>query len=116
MWKNNRRRHAEKIATWDLIHKYTPDYKVIFVGDATMSPYEILQPSGSVEENNPEWRRGVAEPDDRAVPALVWLNPEPEGLWQYRQSITVINQIMKNRMYPVTLASGLEQAMKVLSK
>jgi len=115
VWKNNRRRHAEKIATWDLIHKYTPDYKVIFVGDATMSPYEILQPGGSVEYNNPEagavWLNRMIE----QFPRFVWLNPEPEGLWQYRQSITVINQIMKSRMYPVTLA-GLEQAMKVLSK
>ncbi|MGO4302693.1 vWA domain-containing protein [Cupriavidus sp. RAF12] len=115
VWKNNRRRHAEKIATWDLMHKYTPDYKVIFVGDATMSPYEILQPGGSVEYNNPEagavWLNRMIE----QFPRFVWLNPEPEGLWQYRQSITVINQIMKNRMYPVTLA-GLEQAMKVLSK
>ncbi|PLP98590.1 vWA domain-containing protein [Cupriavidus pauculus] len=115
VWKNNRRRHAEKIATWDLMHKYTPDYKVIFVGDATMSPYEILQPGGSVEYNNPEagavWLNRMIE----QFPRFVWLNPEPEGLWQYRQSITVINQIMKNRMYPVTLA-GLEEAMKVLSK
>lgn len=115
VWKNNRRRHAEKIATWDLIHKYTPDYKVIFVGDATMSPYEILQPGGSVEYNNPEagavWLNRLID----QFPRFVWLNPEPEGLWQYRQSISVINQIMKSRMYPVTLA-GLEQAMKVLSK
>ncbi|AZG15067.1 MULTISPECIES: vWA domain-containing protein [Cupriavidus] len=115
VWKNNRRRHAEKIATWDLMHKYTPDYKVIFVGDATMSPYEILQPGGSVEYNNPEagavWLNRMIE----QFPRFVWLNPEPEGLWQYRQSITVINQIMKNRMYPVTLA-GLEEAMKVLTK
>ncbi len=115
VWKNNRRRHAEKIATWDLLHKYTPDYKVIFVGDATMSPYEILQPGGSVEYNNPEagavWLNRLID----QFPRFVWLNPEPEGLWQYRQSISVINQIMKARMYPVTIA-GLEQAMKVLSK
>ncbi|AEI76416.1 MULTISPECIES: vWA domain-containing protein [Cupriavidus] len=115
VWKNNRRRHAEKLATWDLLHKYTPDYKIIFVGDATMSPYEILQPGGSVEYNNTEagavWLNRMTE----QFPHFVWLNPEPEGLWQYRQSITVINQLMKGRMYPVTLA-GLEQAMKVLSK
>jgi len=115
VWKNNRRRHAEKIATWDLIHKYTPDYKVIFVGDATMSPYEILQPGGSVEYNNAEagavWLNRMIE----QFPRFVWLNPEPEGLWQYRQSISVINQLMKSRMYPVTLA-GLEQAMRTLSK
>ncbi|SOZ37512.1 vWA domain-containing protein [Cupriavidus neocaledonicus] len=115
VWKNNRRRHAEKLATWDLLHKYTPDYKIIFVGDATMSPYEILQPGGSVEYNNAEagavWLNRMTE----QFPHFVWLNPEPEGLWQYRQSITVINQLMKGRMFPVTLA-GLEQAMKVLSK
>ncbi len=115
VWRNNRRRHAEKLATWDLLHKYTPDYKVIFVGDATMSPYEILQPGGSVEYNNAEagsvWLNRMTE----QFPHFVWLNPEPEGLWQYRQSITVINQLMKGRMYPVTLA-GLESAMKVLSK
>ncbi|TPQ38672.1 vWA domain-containing protein [Cupriavidus pinatubonensis] len=115
VWRNNRRRHAEKLNTWDLLHKYTPDYKVIFVGDATMSPYEILQPGGSVEYNNTEpgsvWLNRVTE----QFPHFVWLNPEPEGLWQYRQSITVINQLMKGRMYPVTLA-GLESAMKVLSK
>jgi uncharacterized protein with von Willebrand factor type A (vWA) domain len=97
-----------------LIHKYTPDYKVIFVGDATMSPYEILQPGGSVEYNNAEagavWLNRMIE----QFPRFVWLNPEPEGLWQYRQSITVINQIMKNRMYPVTRARGSdESAMKV---
>lgn len=115
VWKNNRRRHAEKMATWDLIHKYTPDYKVIFVGDATMSPYEILQPGGSVEYNNPEagavWLNRMID----QFPRFVWLNPEPEGLWQYRQSISVINQIMKSRMYPVTLG-GLEEAMRTLSK
>ncbi|ODV40483.1 hypothetical protein AWV79_07170 [Cupriavidus sp. UYMMa02A] len=115
VWRNNRRRHAEKLATWDLLHKYTPDYKIIFVGDATMSPYEILQPGGSVEYNNAEagsvWLNRMTE----QFPHFVWLNPEPEGLWQYRQSITVINQLMKGRMYPVTLA-GLESAMKVLSK
>ncbi|NYH98404.1 vWA domain-containing protein [Cupriavidus plantarum] len=115
VWKNNRRRHAEKVSTWDLIHKYSSDYKVIFVGDATMSPYEILQPGGSVEYNNPEagavWLNRLID----QFPHFVWLNPEPEGLWQYRQSITVISQIMKARMYPVTIA-GLEQAMRVLTK
>lgn len=115
VWKNNRRRHAEKVSTYDLIHKYSSDYKVIFVGDATMSPYEILQPGGSVEYNNPEagavWLNRLIE----QFPHFIWLNPEPEGLWQYRQSITVISQIMKSRMYPVTIA-GLEQAMRVLTK
>ena len=115
LWKNNRRRHAERFSTWDVIRKYPPDYKLIFVGDATMSPYEILQAGGSVEYNNAEagavWLKRLIE----QFPKFVWLNPEPEGLWEYRQSISVINQIVKTRMYPVTIA-GLESAMRLLSK
>ena len=115
LWKHNRRRHAERFSTWDVIRKYPPDYKLIFVGDATMSPYEILQAGGSVEYNNAEagavWLRRLVE----QFPKFAWLNPEPEGLWEYRQSISVINQIMKTRMFPVTIA-GLESAMRLLSK
>ena len=115
LWKNNRRRHVERIATWDVLHKFTPEYKLIFVGDATMSPYEVLQPGGSVEYNNDEagavWLRRLAD----QFPHHVWLNPEPEGLWEYRQSIAVIRQLLGNRMYPVTLL-GLESAMRLLSK
>jgi len=115
LWKNNRRRHAERFATWDLLRKYTHDYKLILVGDATMSPYEILQPGGSVEYNNDEagavWLQRLAE----TFPKFVWLNPEPEPLWQYRQSISVIQQVMRHHMYPITL-EGLERAMRMLSK
>ena len=115
VWKDNRRRHAEKIPTWDVLHKFSRDYKVIFVGDATMSPYEVLQPGGSVEYNNEEagaiWLRRLVE----RFPKFAWLNPEPEGVWEYRQSISVIKQLMQARMYPVTLA-GLERAMRELSK
>lgn len=115
MWKNNRRRHAERISTYDLLRKYPPDYKLIFVGDATMSPYEILQPGGSVEYNNEEagavWLQRLTD----TFPHFVWLNPEPEALWQYRQSISVVNQIMRTRMYPITI-EGLERAMRMLAK
>ncbi|MCG2586213.1 VWA domain-containing protein [Massilia sp. TS11] len=115
LWKNNRRRNAERFPTWDVLRKYQADTKLIFVGDATMSPYEVLQPGGSVEYNNAE---AGAEWLARCVttfPHFVWLNPEPEGVWQYRQSISIIRQIMNNRMYPVTL-EGLDRAMRMLSK
>ncbi len=115
VWKNNRRRHSERLMTWDLLRKYNPDYRLIFVGDATMSPYEILQPGGSVEYNNEEagavWLQRLAE----RFPKFAWLNPEPEGVWEYRQSISVIRQVLSNRMYPVTIA-GLEKAMRELTK
>ena len=115
LWKNNRRRHSERFATWDIIRKYNQDYRLIFVGDATMSPYEVLQPGGSVEYNNEEagavWLRRLVE----RFPKFAWLNPEPEGVWEYRQSIAVIKQVLSNRMYPVTL-QGLERAMRELSK
>lgn len=115
VWKNNRRRHAERTDTWDLLRKFNSDYRLIFVGDATMSPYEILQPGGSVEYNNEEagavWLRRMVE----KFPKFVWLNPEPEGVWQYRQSISVIKELMAGQMFPVTLA-GLEAAMRRLVK
>ncbi len=115
LWKNNRRRHAERFATWDVLRKYPPDTKLIFVGDATMSPYEIVQPGGSVEYNNEEAGGVWLQRFTHQFPKFVWLNPEPEGLWQYRQSIAIIRQIMGNRMYPITL-EGLERAMQMLSK
>jgi len=115
MWKNNRRRHAERFPTWDILRKYKPDTKLIFVGDATMSPYEILQPGGSVEYNNEEAGAEWLQRFTRAFPKFIWLNPEPEGLWQYRQSISVIRQIMNNRMFPITI-EGLERGMRLLSK
>jgi uncharacterized protein with von Willebrand factor type A (vWA) domain len=115
VWKDNRRRHAERTRTWELLHKYGHDYKVIFVGDATMSPYEILQPGGSVEYANEEpgaaWIKRVTE----VYPKCVWLNPEPEEIWNYRQSIGIMKELMNGRMYPTTL-QGLERAMKVLAK
>ena len=115
LWKNNRRRHAERFASWDVLRKYPPDTKVIFVGDATMSPYEIVQPGGSVEYHNEEagavWLQRFAQ----QFPKYVWLNPEPEQLWQYRQSIAIIRQLMSDRMYPITM-DGLERAMQMLSK
>jgi uncharacterized protein len=115
VWKDNRRRHSERTPTLDIMHKYGHDYKLIFVGDATMSPYEILQPGGSIEYSNDEagavWMRRMLN----VYPKAVWLNPEPEQLWPYRQSISVIRELMEARMYPVTI-EGLARAMRYLSK
>jgi uncharacterized protein with von Willebrand factor type A (vWA) domain len=115
MWKNNRRRFSEKFATWDLIRKYNKDYKLVFVGDATMSPYEILQPGGSVEYNNEEPGAEWLQRLTNAFPKFAWINPEPQGVWQYRQSIAIVQQLLNQRMFPLTL-QGLESAMRLLSK
>ena len=115
MWKNNRRRHSERFPTWDILRKYPADTKLIFVGDATMSPYEVLQPGGSVEYNNAEAGSEWLARFTNAFPKFVWLNPEPEGIWQYRQSVSIIRQLMNNRMFPLTM-DGLERAMRTLSK
>jgi uncharacterized protein with von Willebrand factor type A (vWA) domain len=115
LWKKNHRRHSERFQTTDILRTYNSDYRLIFVGDATMSPYEILQPGGSVEYNNKEagavWLRRFLD----RFPKAVWLNPEPEGLWQYRQSVEIIQNIMEHRMHPLTVG-GLETAMRYLSK
>ncbi len=115
MWKNNRRRYAEKFETWDILRKYNKDYKLIFIGDATMSPYEILQPGGSVEYNNAEAGAEWLVRFINTFPKHAWINPEPQGVWQYRQSIAIIQQIMGNKMFPMTL-KGLEEAMRQLTK
>ena len=115
VWKDNRRRHNEKFPTWDVLHKFPHDYKVIFVGDATMSPYEITYPGGSVEHWNEEagavWLDRVAQIYEH----VVWLNPVPEKHWEYTPSIGLINQIISNRMYPLTLG-GLDSAMRELNR
>ena len=115
VWKDNRRRHNEKFPTWDVLHKFPHDYKVIFVGDATMSPYEITYPGGSVEHWNEEagaiWLDRVAQIYEH----VVWLNPVPEKHWEYTPSIGLINQIISNRMYPLTLG-GLDAAMRELNR
>ena len=113
VWKDNRRRDVEKIPTWDVLHKFPHDYKVIFVGDATMSPYEITYPGGSVEHWNEEpgaiWMDRVMQ----IYPSCVWLNPTPERYWDHTQSINVVRQIMGERMFPLTL-DGLDRAMREL--
>jgi hypothetical protein len=115
VWKDNRRRHDERIATWDVLHKFPSDWKVIFVGDAAMSPYEIAMPGGSVEHWNEEagavWLQRVTEIYDKAV----WLNPTPERFWNYGQSTQMIRELMGGRMFPLTL-DGLDRAMRELGR
>ncbi|MBW8813225.1 MAG: VWA domain-containing protein [Caulobacterales bacterium] len=115
VWKDNRRRHAEKLNTWDILHKFPHDYKVIFVGDATMSPYEITYPGGSVEHWNEEagavWMDRLSGIFDR----VVWLNPTAERHWDYTPSIGLMKQLVGDRMFPLTI-DGLEKAMKELSR
>ena len=113
VWKDNRRRHTEKLETWDLLNTFARDYKVIFVGDATMSPYEITYPGGSVEHWNEEpgavWL-------DRAVQhwnSVVWLNPTPARHWDHTPSIGVMRELLGSRMFPLTL-EGLDSAMREL--
>jgi uncharacterized protein with von Willebrand factor type A (vWA) domain len=115
VWRDNRRRHGERIALHDVMHKFGADYKLILVGDATMSPYEILQPGGSIEALNDEAGAVWLERLLATFPSAVWLNPEPERLWQYRQSIDIIRHLMGNRMFALTL-DGLDRAMRQLNK
>ena len=115
VWKDNRRRHGERMPTWDVIHTYGADYKLIFVGDATMSPYEIARPGGSVEHWNEEagatWLERMLNTWSRAV----WLNPLPEEHWTYAPSLQMIRQLFGNRMFPLS-PDGLERAMRALSR
>ena len=113
LWKDNRRRHSEKTATLDLTHKYGSDYKLVLVGDATMSPYEIVYAGGSVEHWNEEpgavWIKRLLN----TYPKAIWLNPEPRARWDYTPSIKLTRELMDDRMYPLTIA-GLDEGIKAL--
>ena len=115
LWKDNNRRHTERMATWDVIHTYPADYKLIFVGDASMSPYEIAYPGGSVEHWNEEpggvWMSRLLS----VYSSAIWLNPEPESNWAYAQSNRMIQELLGEQMYSLTLA-GLEAGMKYLAR
>jgi uncharacterized protein with von Willebrand factor type A (vWA) domain len=115
VWKDNRRRFSELIPTWQVLRTYGRDYNVIFVGDATMSPYEIVQPGGSVEHWNPEsgetWMRRLTA----VFPRVVWLNPEPQDRWEYTPSIRITRDLLDERMYPLTI-EGLDEAISALKR
>jgi uncharacterized protein len=115
LWKDNRRRQTDTVPTIDVLHKYPRDWKLIFVGDAMMSPYEISMPGGAVEHVNPEagavWMQRLTDHFHHAV----WLNPAPEKHWSYTVSVDLIGQLMAGRMFPLTLA-GLDEAMRELNR
>ena len=115
VWKDNRRRFSERTPTMEVMHKFPHDYKVIFIGDAAMSPYEISHPGGSVEHFNEEsgtvWMQRIVN----TYPATVWLSPTPEAHWNYSQSTKIMKELVKDRMYPLTL-DGLDDAMRELVK
>jgi hypothetical protein len=115
VWKNNVRRHNERIPLHDILHKYSSDYKIIIIGDAAMSPYEIVQPGGSVEHWNEEsgevWFRRLKEVYEK----VIWVNPLPQDEWAYTHSIDLTNQLVEGHMYPLTV-KGLEEGMGYLSK
>ena len=115
VWKDNRRRYNDPLDTWQVLHTYGHDYKVIFVGDASMSPYEIMMPGGSVEYWNEEagevWLKRVVA----TYPRSVWLNPVPAKHWDYTPSIGIVEKIFEERMFGLTL-EGLDRAMRELSR
>jgi uncharacterized protein with von Willebrand factor type A (vWA) domain len=115
VWRDNRRRNSERTPTFQVLHKYAHDYKLIFVGDASMSPYEVGYPGGSVEHNNEEagavWMQRILD----VYPHAAWLNPTPQDRWDYYESIGMIRNLMGRRMYPLTL-QGLERAMRELTR
>jgi uncharacterized protein with von Willebrand factor type A (vWA) domain len=113
VWRDNARRWDERIPTFEVLHKYNSDYKVILVGDASMSPYELMYPNGSVEHNNDESGFTWLTRLKNQYPRMVWLNPVPVDYWRYTQSIHMLREFMEKRMYPLTLA-GIQDAIKVL--
>jgi uncharacterized protein with von Willebrand factor type A (vWA) domain len=115
VWKDNLRRHQDALHTWDILHKYTSDYKVIFVGDASMAPYEITHPGGSVEHWNEEagavWMQRLTEHFEK----VIWINPMPEHYWGMGGSMQMTQQLLEDRMFPMSV-EGLEAGMRYLSK
>src|SRR6202167_4145715 len=114
LWRDNRRRFREHVGTVEVMRTYASDYKLIFVGDATMSPYEIVHPGGSVEHWNEEPGRAWLERLTRTYPKFAWINPRPEAHWRHSPSVEIIQDALEGRMYPLTL-SGLDDAIDALS-
>ena len=108
------RRHSERIPLYDVLHTYGHDYKLIFVGDASMGPYEIMYANGSVEHNNAEPGKAWMDRLTTTYPKAVWLNPLPETRWGYTESIRLMRHLMEDRMFPLTV-EGIDAAMRELT-
>ena len=115
VWKDNRRRMSERLSTLDILNKYSHDYKVVFVGDATMAPYEITHAGGSVEHWNEEPGAAWMERFDEIYDKIIWLNPTPQETWEYSSSVMMTQDLVGGKMYPLTI-KGLEEGMSELSK
>ena len=115
VWKDNRRRMSERLSTLDILNKYSHDYKVVFVGDATMAPYEITHAGGSVEHWNEEPGAAWMERFDEIYDKIIWLNPTPQETWEYSSSVMMTQELVGGKMYPLTI-KGLEEGMGELSK
>ena len=115
VWTKSHRRHAETTSTFEIINKYSKDYKIIFVGDATMAPYEITHIGGSIEHYNEEagavWIKRVTDAYDH----MIWINPTPKDYWEHSYSIEIVKELLEDRMFPLTV-KGLEEAMTLLTK
>ena len=115
LWRDNRRRQSSTVPTWEVLRTYGPDYKLILVGDAAMSPYEIAQPGGSVEHWNEEagavWLKRLTD----TYASAAWINPTPEAYWSHSASTAILRKLMDDRMFPLSL-QGLEAAMRTLSR
>jgi uncharacterized protein with von Willebrand factor type A (vWA) domain len=114
VWKQNKRRFTDRTPTWDVLHKFPHDYKVVFVGDASMSPYEIMVPGGSVEHVNEEAGSVWLERLTSQYAHCAWLNPTPERSWPHVRSIHMVRQLMGGRMYPLTV-NGIDEMTRELS-
>ena len=115
VWKDNRRRMSERLSTLDILNKYSHDYKVVFVGDATMAPYEITHAGGSVEHWNEEPGAAWMQRFDEIYDKVIWLNPTPQETWEYSSSVMMTQELVGGNMYPLTI-KGLEEGMGELSK
>ena len=115
VWQDNKRRLSERIPTWEILNKYGSDYRVVIVGDATMAPYEITHSGGSVEHWNEEPGAVWIQRISTIYPKLIWINPTPQETWEYSSSVAITQELVDNRMYPLTIR-GLEDAMSLLSK